>query len=146
MLKYAFFKTKNSFVSKPFPPDALNVIERYLTQMDYTDTFSLDSMGGAVRRKTPTDTAFVHRDVTEWLLINSHWRDENVGPRKIAIITSLYNEIQPYLTPQVYENAPDLALVDPLRSYYGENLSRLRQVKRIYDPENVFNYSQSVPV
>jgi FAD/FMN-containing dehydrogenase len=30
------------------------------------------------------------------------------------------------------------------RAYWGANIERLRQIKAAYDPDNVFNYEQSI--
>ncbi len=45
-----------------------------------------------------------------------------------------------------YVNVPDGNIKDFGRAYYGDNFDRLKQVKRKYDPLNVFRYPQSIPV
>jgi hypothetical protein len=42
-----------------------------------------------------------------------------------------------------YINVPDSTIND-LRTYYGDNLGRLQEVKRKYDPGNVFHFEQSI--
>jgi FAD/FMN-containing dehydrogenase len=44
----------------------------------------------------------------------------------------------------VYSNFPDPDLEDWDRAYHGANLERLRRVKALYDPENIFRFDQSV--
>ena len=44
----------------------------------------------------------------------------------------------------LYINVPDSS-INELRTYYGDNLARLQEVKRKYDPENVFHFEQSIP-
>nr|WP_254916574.1 BBE domain-containing protein [Bacillus cereus] len=48
-------------------------------------------------------------------------------------------------TKGVYVNTPDLLMKDWSNLYHGENFKRLTQVKAKYNPEDVFNFPQSIP-
>jgi FAD/FMN-containing dehydrogenase len=48
--------------------------------------------------------------------------------------------MQPYTTGGAYVNIPDRTLEDWPYAYYGDNFLRLMEVKRRYDPDNVFNF------
>ncbi|MEM5768962.1 MAG: BBE domain-containing protein [Bacillota bacterium] len=41
-------------------------------------------------------------------------------------------------------NFPYSSLRDYMQAYYGGNVGRLRRVKRMYDPCNVFCFQQSI--
>ena len=44
----------------------------------------------------------------------------------------------------VYPNFPDPDLDDWANAYYGKNYKRLQQVKKTYDPGNLFHFKQSI--
>ena len=48
-------------------------------------------------------------------------------------------------TQGAYVNYVDSQIPDALRAYYGANLERLVEVKRRYDPDNLFHFPQSIP-
>jgi hypothetical protein len=49
-----------------------------------------------------------------------------------------------YSSDRSYQNFTDPELEHPLQAYYGENLPRLIEVKRQYDPGNFFTFPQSI--
>lgn len=141
-----FFKFKNAFINPNFQgKQVADIITKYISLAKDADYMVIDNLGGVNNTISPTETAFVHRNLLGWLHINAQWSNEAEQPEKLAWITSFYDELNPYMTPQVYQNAPDLDLVDYLQRYYGENLPRLVEIKKKYDPSNIFNYAQSIP-
>ena len=57
----------------------------------------------------------------------------------------LWDRMGPFTSNGSYQNFADPALEDWPRAYYGENLARLVQVKRKYDPRRVFDFPQAIP-
>ena len=45
-----------------------------------------------------------------------------------------------------YVNVPNAGMAGWEAAYWGPNVDRLRSIKANYDPENVFNFEQSLPV
>jgi len=45
-----------------------------------------------------------------------------------------------------YQNFPNRSIDNWAEQYYGENLQQLIEVKAAYDPANLFNNPQSIPV
>jgi FAD/FMN-containing dehydrogenase len=54
--------------------------------------------------------------------------------------------MRPFTSDQSYQNFIDGAERDYLRAYYGANLERLVEIKRKYDPSNLFRIPQSIPL
>ena len=54
--------------------------------------------------------------------------------------------MQPYLSGGAYQNFPDRTQADWQHAYYGQNLERLVEAKRTWDPDNLFRFPQSIPL
>lgn len=92
------------------------------------------AMGGAYNRVAPDATAFAHR--------NQRFLLEHIG--EPAWVDASWNLAHADGSGRVYPNFPDLALADGPAAYHGENLERLRAVKRAYDPDRFFDFPQAV--
>jgi FAD/FMN-containing dehydrogenase len=104
----------------------------------------IPTLGGAVARVAPDATAFPHRSapfmawiVTEWLL-----EDEDRAEQHRSWVRTTRDALSRFGS-GVYVNAlsddPEL-----LRHAYGTNLPRLREIKRRWDPENLFRLNANI--
>lgn len=102
--------------------------------------------GGAIGRVGAEETAFGDRS-GEWMLsIDSTWRDPAADEANITYTRGFWNEAVRFSNGQTYFNFPGLLEQSPaeVRSSYGANHERLRQVKAQYDPENRFRLNQNI--
>lgn len=140
-----FFYTKNGFITGPLSEEALDIIEKYMAITDPNNTILIDGLGGVIDQIPPTESAFVHRNFYAWFLINARWNNEEEEEEKLAWLEKFYKELSPHLAFQVYQNFPEI-IDNHLERYYGENLEKLKDIKKRYDPYNIFRYQQSIPV
>jgi hypothetical protein len=107
----------------------------------------LDSLGGAVSRVAPSDTAFVHRDAFAVAQLYGSW--DAAAPATIADATTawvreLHATVRPLVGRGAYVNYADPELSDWEAAYWGTNYARLRLVKATYDPDRLFDFPQAV--
>jgi len=98
----------------------------------------IDAYGGAINRVKPGATAFVHRNV----LASIQYYSGGVGAR--TWVDSSRAALKPAVSGAAYVNYIDPHLANWQQAYYGANLSRLRAVKKKYDPHNLFHFPQSI--
>jgi len=107
------------------------------------------AMGGKVKDRAASDTAYVHRNANFAFSVKTEWSatdSKDQIERQLDWLTGYYEEMQKYLLPQCYVNFPSEGVSSPVEKYYGTNLQRLKNIKREVDPENIFNFSQSIPL
>ncbi|KAK8185164.1 hypothetical protein IWZ00DRAFT_79768 [Phyllosticta capitalensis] len=64
-----------------------------------------------------------------------------------TLFTELESVLRPAVGPASYSGYMDATIsVDHLEAYYGDNVARLVEIKRAYDPGNVFSNPYSIPV
>jgi FAD/FMN-containing dehydrogenase len=104
--------------------------------------------GGAYNHAAPDATAFPHRN-ERFLVQHLLELDPNVtetdGEAARSWLQQSWALLHPSGSGGVYPNFPDPDLPDSGHAYYRENYERLLDVKATYDPDNVFNFQQSLP-
>ena len=104
-------------------------------------------LGGAVRRVRQDETAFPTRDAAFVMNFMGDWRDPRETPHHIAWVREAWNRLVPHSTGAVYLNYVGQEEKDTdalVRSAFGANYDRLVQIKRKYDPTNLFRLNQNI--
>ena len=102
-------------------------------------------MHGAATRVPPTETAFAARRPQWDFDAIGQWTDGAESARHIAWVRALWSGLEPHLQGSAYIN--HLAEDDrpeKVRASFGENHGRLRQLKAVYDPTNLFRINANI--
>lgn len=112
-------------------------------------TWKFFLLGGAIDSKQPEETAMVHRGYTMLSSIDLEWT-KNDDSTTIASneqwLDRFHKQMESFTSSYCYQNFIDPQEQDYLHAYYGQNLAKLKQVKKKYDPQNIFTYGQAIPV
>ncbi|MEO6399153.1 MAG: FAD-binding oxidoreductase [Tepidiformaceae bacterium] len=104
----------------------------------------LEHFHGAVSRVPVEDTAFPHRTPGLNLLVASEWLEASEDGAQIAWARETYEALEPFMASGGYVNYLGDEPEDRVASAYGVNYARLKQVKRQFDPENLFRMNQNI--
>jgi FAD/FMN-containing dehydrogenase len=156
------YEAVNSMLDGGFPRGALNYWKSsFLTDLTdeviaaMAEAFSacpapmgamlLEHFHGAVTRVGVTDTAYPHRQTGYNLVIIGEWMDPGQNAACVGWVRETFDALRPFMASGRYVNylGNDEAQ-DAVAAAYGPNYARLRQVKRRYDPENVFRMNQNI--
>jgi FAD/FMN-containing dehydrogenase len=121
------------------------MVERFASVPSPMTAIVLEHFHGAVTRVGVTDTAVPHRAEGWNLLISSVWMDRAATDENIAWTRETHRAFGPHLDEARWLNyLGDDQLGDAVRAAYGPNYERLLDVKRRYDPENVFHHNHNI--
>ncbi len=104
----------------------------------------LGALGGATARPTPESTAYAHRDAQFVMNVHGRWENPADDPRCIGWARSFFDASAPFASGGVYVNFLTADEGDRVGAAYGSNYHRLAQVKRKYDPDNLFCMNQNI--
>jgi hypothetical protein len=102
-------------------------------------------INGACHRVGIDETAFAHRDATLSLVISGSWQEPADNEKNIRWVRDYYDALRPYSEEGGYINFMSGDDQERAPSNYGTNYQRLREIKTIYDPDNLFSLNQNVP-
>jgi FAD/FMN-containing dehydrogenase len=104
----------------------------------------IEDFHGAVTRVAPTATAYPHRERGYNLFLISHWTDPAQTETGIAWARETFNALSPYMADRSYTNYLSGDDYDRVRQAYGPNYERLAELKRRYDPDNIFRLNHNI--
>lgn len=104
----------------------------------------IEGFQGAATRVDPTATAYPHRQPGHNLLLISQWTDPADSDAGIAWARTTFEALTPYMAQRAYMNYLPADDHDRVRQAYGVNYERLVELKRRYDPDNLFHLNQNI--
>lgn len=101
-------------------------------------------LGGAVNRISPDATAYSHRTNNFIFNIHGRWDNSADDNKVIGWARGLFSEMTPHALGGVYVNFMPSDETDRVKAAYGPGYERLLEIKRKYDPQNMFCINQNI--
>jgi FAD/FMN-containing dehydrogenase len=149
----ANWKFTSQFVTNPFPPEAIDALCGALSAAPPECNYFTNAFGGGVRSSEPPGgSAFAHRNALFYAEPGAGWGarggpppEEHLTQACLTWVAKTTEALRPYVD-GAYVNVPNAGIAGWERAYWGQNVHRLRAVKAMYDPCNVFQIEQGVTV
>lgn len=125
--------------------DAIDAVLRYAGTLPTPQCeIFLGLIGGRANLPGPDLTAYPHRDVHIAMNVHGRWDDAADDDRVIAWAREFSGAVAPFAAGSVYINFLTQDEGARIREAYGGNYDRLVQVKRRYDPDNLFRFNHNI--
>jgi hypothetical protein len=103
----------------------------------------MDALGGKVASLARDATAFPHRSALYVVQYTGTFDDGNDPAPIDAYVRGFRATMTPHWGDHAYVNYADPSLADADTAYFGDNLPKLRAIKKKYDPTGFFTQPQS---
>jgi FAD/FMN-containing dehydrogenase len=156
------YPAMNTILDPAFPAGSLNywlssftrglsdelieiAVEQFAGAPSAMSSILLEHFHGAVTRIGATESAVPHRDEGWNLVVPAVWTDPAATEANVAWARETFAAMRPHLSTGRWLNyLGDDQAENAVRAAYGPNYDRLREVKRRYDPDNVFHLNHNI--
>jgi len=130
---------------KALSDEAIDVVCQYAGTLPtpHCEIF-LGLIGGRANRVAADATAYPHRDVLYAMNVHGRWLDPAEDASVIGWSRAFFSAAAPFAAGSVYINFLTQDEGARIQEAYGGNYDRLVQVKRRYDPENLFRFNHNI--
>jgi len=104
----------------------------------------IGAMAGQTNRIPANATAYANRDSAYTINIHGRWTEATDDEKCTQWAREMFAALTPFALGSVYVNFLTGDEGDRVKAAYGPNYERLADVKRRYDPENVFRSNQNI--
>lgn len=125
--------------------EALDTMISYAGKLPspHTEIF-IGLLSGAANRVASDAMAYPHRQVKYVMNVHGRWEQASEDQKCINWSREFFNASAPYADGGVYSNFMTDDETTRIASAYGSNFDRLAQIKKKYDPENLFHLNQNI--
>lgn len=104
----------------------------------------IEPKGGAIAKRAEDETALGNRDAVATFYGIAQWEDPSQADEQIAWTRDLAVRMEPFTTGRVALNFVSETDTPRVRATFGDKYDRLVELKRKYDPDNVFRLNANI--
>lgn len=144
------FAATSSIVATAMPRPAIDAaVSRVRAALDVPSLVeggvSFDALGGAVADVRGPATPFPYRSALASVQYTATWSSGSTPPTAFdGYVRGFRAALTRWLGRAAYVNYADASIADFGPAYWGPNFARLQQVKKAYDPDQLFTFAQAV--
>lgn len=149
------FSSASRFSNRPLSTETVKglidlLLEAPFAKRDQNASIELMCWGGGVVNEVAPDAmAYVHRNSTTIPRVSTWWIADTPSSDQQQLLKWMigaYEMIKSDSQSESFQNFPNPLVTDWKRAYYGRNLPRLVDLKKHFDPQNLFKHAQSIPI
>jgi FAD/FMN-containing dehydrogenase len=135
--------TRSHFL-KALPNQVIGAVLDHVKDLPGVFSLTYFWAGGGAVSGDPTRTAYPHREAPFGIHVWPGWTDPDQDNAVMAWAQSLHQALEPHSTSGVYVNLLGSDEEERVPAAYGVNYRRLAEIKRKYDPENLFRHNHNI--
>jgi FAD/FMN-containing dehydrogenase len=125
--------------------EAIDVVLRYAGTLPTPQCeIFLGLIGGKANALPPGATAYPHRNVQFAMNVHGRWTDAADDDKVVGWAREFFAAAAPHAAGSVYINFLTQDEGARIREAYGANYDRLVEIKRRYDPDNLFHFNHNI--
>jgi FAD/FMN-containing dehydrogenase len=147
MVPHGWHRYWKSVELPPLTDEAIDTLVRHAPAITSPKSYCIVfQLGGALGRVGESETAFSQRDAAHNVNVNAVWTEEDPdAERHVGWARDFFDALQPHAGTRVYVNFLGEEGDSRVRQAYGaRNYERLVELKRAYDPTNLFRLNQNI--
>lgn len=124
------------------------IVDFFKTSPSLYNIVSMEPYGGAINEIKSDATAFVHRDAYFDIFTDSFWLVDSEKEEAFRWLKDYYesDKMKDVWSNNYYQNYVNDDYKNWQLGYFGANYKRLQEIKKQWDPQNRFNFPQSIEV
>lgn len=134
---------KSAFVTELSDDLARVMVEAFSQAPSAMSGLAVEHVHGAAARVDPAATAFPHRGGYSVLVV-AQWADASETDANIDWARTTFESLRPFTTDRTYMNYLSADEGGAVHEAYGSNYERLLEIKRRYDPGNLFHLNHNI--
>lgn len=125
--------------------DLIEILDENLKEIPgHASMVGFEPLGGKISEVDPSATAYARRNAKFSLGIWGGWTDPDEDEATIKWIRSLFDKVEGFSSGGVYVNYLDSDDQQKVEDSLGQNFERLLEIKKKYDPDNLFHGNMDI--